>query len=141
MDGAELSPICEYLAYVGQNLGAETVRYVVFLDNSERFLALLPVTSISRNSELNPPEGECRAWELMEWMREKNYKELRQLNGFVATENSASMEWSKSDCLRAMFRGSLEALPVVKDTRLIGIVERTRLVTSIVVDISGRLED
>ncbi len=132
-------PICEYLFYVSQSLGTGAVKYVVFVDRSgdlEHFVGLLPLSSISRDPRL-VPEGNCNARQLLEWVDHRDCDSLDTLDGYVGIEDAADASWSKGQCLQEMRYRGLDALPVTKDRRLIGIVERTRLVEGILADVLG----
>ena len=133
----ELFSLCDYLYFLDNRLATGTVRYIIFVDRSENFVALLPVTSISTHPTLLTSDGQCKAFRLVEWICQRDFEKLAGLNGFVDRENAASMAWTKGDCLRQMFNRNLDALPVIKESRLLGIVERTRLLTSILVDIAA----
>ena len=125
-------------------MGTETIKYMAFFhrhNSGEEFVAFLPIASISTESGLRTTEGECRVYELTDWITQNNFERISQLNGYVARDDAAEMSWSKSECLRELSTKDLEALPLVKNGQLIGIVDRTRLLTSILLDITTSTED
>jgi hypothetical protein len=136
-------PICDYLTYIGRLLAAEVIRYAIFVDASGKFIGMVPLTSITRDKELSP-DGDCKAERLIEWIASqdsKDFNRIRNLKGFVWRDDAANDDWSRRECLETMLQLGVEALPLVRHERIAGIIEKSQIVNSLIVDLTARLED
>ena len=81
---------------------------------------------------------------MLEWIASggiEDLEKIKSLNGFVWSKDAVSIDWSRRQCLEEMVRRGIEAVPVVKHGKIEGIVERSQLVSSLIVDVAARLED
>ncbi|WP_456403406.1 hypothetical protein, partial [Hydrogenimonas sp.] len=61
--------------------------------------------------------------------------------GFIALENAITEKTDKRSALQLMDRLDRDFLPVVDETkRFVGVVKRSRLTASLIVDVANRIE-
>lgn len=132
--------LCDYLKYVKNTFATGQVKYLVLVTGTNQFDSMIPIGSITANSELTTPRGECNATELISWIRDNNVKKLSGLKGYAGIDQAASLRSSKQSCLHAMYEMGLETLPVInRKGEIIGFIERNQLVAEILVDVTKRL--
>jgi hypothetical protein len=134
-------PLCEYLYFLDSRFATATVRYLVVVDSDGAFVAMAPLKSIPEVWDLVTREGECRAGLLVRWIEERDEVNLARLRGFIWASEAAGRDWDTRRCLVEMLNLGVEALPVVQDRWLVGIVESGRLATALVADLANRLEE
>ncbi len=132
-------PICEYVGFLDSLFASASVRYLVVEDASGLFLGMAPLKSIAEVPELLTPDGECRAGVLVDWIENNEILNLGRIPGFVSEPDAARMDWDRRTCLTEMLRRGIEALPVVSQGRLMGIVESTKLTTLLVADLAEHM--
>lgn len=72
---------------------------------------------------------------------ERALKALKGLPGFIPGEYAVTSESNKRSVLQEMEKRNIEVLPVVDSkSRFIGMVERTRLTASLIIDVATKLE-
>lgn len=137
-DLTEFSPLCDYLyELVYKRMAAGTIRYIIFSNKvkEDKFVGMFPISNISRETGLIEPDGGCKTYELIDWVMQENVEKLYRLNGYVGLADAAKTSMSKGDCLRKMYEKNLDAIPLVHEDHLFGIIERTRLLDSVMMDI------
>jgi len=132
LDRPEL--LCEALTTITTGFGWEAIRYLVLVDRAGDFHSMLPLKSIAANEELIGPKGDCNAGILLNWVSEEA-PSLSNLRGFARRKDAVNRGWSRKECLKRMLQLEADALPILEEGGLIGIVERSALVTSIVADL------
>jgi hypothetical protein len=133
-------PLCDYLGFLDERFATAAVRYLVVLDSDRAFVAMVPLKSIPEVRDLVTREGKCKAFVLVHWIEKKDDANLRRLRGFVWASQAVGRDWDTRACLAEMLRREIEALPVIKDRSLVGIVESARLATALVADLAKHLE-
>lgn len=129
-------PICDYIDALTES---PTFRYVVFVDSLDDFKALIPVSSIAANLTTG---GECEAESLINYIQEpkKYHHKIRELPGLVLDYQAASPSWEKRRCLEEMHYEKNDAIPVVEEDKLVGVIEKSYLVASIIIDVSAAIK-
>ena len=81
------------------------------------------------------------AKDFAEWLNTANRKELARLPGFIASKHAVTKETDKDQALRRMEALNMDTLPVVDDNRhFAGIVNRSRLTASLLIDVAENLK-
>ena len=81
------------------------------------------------------------AYDFARWLNEGNRDALRVLPGFVAAEFAVNAATNKQQALTSMESQDVDVLPVVNETgQFKGVVERSKLTASLLVDIAARVE-
>lgn len=74
------------------------------------------------------------------WLNNNDTSSLNRLPGFIPSEDALMQNSSKSEALSAMESKALDMLPVVNQEGLLqGIVERSRLTASLILDVTEQL--
>ncbi len=78
---------------------------------------------------------------LEQWLNAGNQMELRRLPGFISRSDALRKESGKNEALRRMDSLDVQALPVMDaENRLVGMVERSKLTASMLMEISAGIE-
>jgi len=115
------------------------LKYVIIENPDGSFFAMADSRQLS---ELllaeNPP---YRASDLAAWLNESNRDALAQLPGFIAADQAVTKVADKGQTLQKMETYNLDMLPVLDDQqRFAGIVDRSRLVASLLIDVTANLQ-
>ena len=86
----------------------------------------------------NPP---YTSKEFAEWLNLSDKSSLKKLPGFISSESAVSETTDKSQALQLMESLNADNLPVInKDKRFAGIVNRSRLTASLIIDVAKQLK-
>jgi len=81
------------------------------------------------------------AGDFAKWLNEADKKELARLPGFITSNHAVTKEKDKGQTLRKMEDLNVDTLPVVDNRRhFAGIVNRSRLTASLLIDVAKNLE-
>jgi hypothetical protein len=82
-----------------------------------------------------------RADDFAEWLNRGDKSALAQLPGFLPAENALNKETDKGQALQQMEALNIDKLPVVDEKKsFAGIVDRSRLTASLLLDVAKNLE-
>lgn len=128
--------VVEYLRALTQQGG---LRYIV-LNNSDG--SLFGMADAQQTAAILQAEsGPFSAVTLANWLNSGDRGQLQNLPGFVSPANALRENSDKREALQRMNALDAGTLPVVDDKgRLVGIVDRSKLTASILIDIAQRLE-
>ncbi|MFC1712173.1 CBS domain-containing protein [Candidatus Poribacteria bacterium] len=92
--------------------------------------------------EHNAPQANYSPFKLAGWLRESNTKALADnLPGYISAEDAIKEDTDKQTALAQMEKLDVEVLPVVDgDGKFAGVVERSRLVSSLIIDVAGKMK-
>lgn len=114
-----------------------SLQYCLINQPDGRFFGIADAQRIAVLVRLGDLPGERFA----EWLKNSNEAALSDLPGFVPAASAIDPDTDKQTALRAMDRLGLEKLPVMDAAgKFVGLVDRSRLTSSILVDITSRLE-
>ena len=118
--------------------------YVVIIKPDSRFFGLFDARQLS--DLLRNPDHRIRGEELpsfgrfAEWLTLSKIAKIEALPGFVGKSHAVKKTMNKHDALQHMEKLDVQTLPVVNDDgHLAGILERSKLSASILIDIAERL--
>ena len=119
--------------------------YVVVIDSGGRLFGLFDARQLFKL--LRDPPRQSRKEEfpdfdqLAEWIASSKISKIESLPGFVGKPHALKKTTNKHDALQRMEKLDVQTLPVVDDEdRLVGILERSKLSASILIEISNQLE-
>jgi hypothetical protein len=122
--------------YVDRLTQAGALRYLVFTREDGSFFGLVDAKRLAgmlRGRRLHSND-------LARWLAQSDEEPLAQLPGFISAANALSVQSDKRTALQAMENLATDQLPVVDEAgRLTGIVDRSRLSSSMLVDIAAQL--
>lgn len=128
--------IQEYLA----RLTAQPyLKYIVIQNSDGTFFGMADARQLS--AMLSNPYGPVKADELARWLINSNRASFSKLPGFVAMEHAAKTTADKSEVLQSMEQLNVDVLPAVNEQNIyVGIVNRARLIASLILDVSKELK-
>ena len=81
------------------------------------------------------------ARDFAEWLNVANREALARLPGFIASQHAVTEKADKGQALRKMEALNVDTLPVVDNkSHFAGIVNRSRLTASLLIDVAKNLE-
>lgn len=111
------------------------LKYVVIQNEDGSFFAMADARQLA--AMLTADNAPFRAEQLANWLNRGSRDALRQLPGFVSAENAVRVTDDKRHVLQVMERLNVDTLPVVTDqNRYSGIVNRSRLIASLILDVA-----
>lgn len=130
--------ICDYLDALSK---AASFKYVIFTMLSNEFIGMIPAKAIMEAPEFMSSDDKCGVIDLIDWVVNRKFDEINKLQGFIWKEESASPDWKKDHCLKVFQRKNADVLPVVMNNSLIGVIEKSKIISSLVLDIINSLEN
>ncbi|MFH7319969.1 hypothetical protein ACHHRT_05060 [Desulfurivibrio sp. D14AmB] len=114
-------------------------KYLIIEHPDGRFFGIVDaraLTELLQNS--NAP---YRADDLARWLNQTDTKKLAQLPGFVAANDAIPTGTDKFQALQRMETLGVERLPAVDEVqRFVGMIERSRLTASLLIDVTKSLQ-
>ncbi|MBV6465315.1 MAG: hypothetical protein PGMFKBFP_00591 [Anaerolineales bacterium] len=115
------------------------LRYVIMEDKDGAFFAMANARELTALlMSTNPP---YTSKELAEWLNASDKSSLKKLPGFMSSESAVDETTDKSQALQLMESLNVDNLPAIsKDKRFAGIVNRSRLTASLIIDVAKQLK-
>lgn len=114
------------------------LRYIVIENQDGTFFAMAGARDLTEL--LLSPNPPYRAIDFAQWLNDSNKLLLKRLPGFISVENAVNETTDKSQALQLMESLNVDTLPVInKDKRFVGIVSRSRLTASLIIDVAKEL--
>lgn len=114
------------------------LKYIVIENADGTFFAMADAREI--NAMLLSPNPPFRATSIAHWLNESDKTALRKLPGFIGADDAMLAVADKRAALQKMEQLNIDTLPVMTpDHRYAGIVTRSRLVASLIIDVSNEL--
>ena len=85
--------------------------------------------------------GRCDAWDFVDWVSDEKIELLKGIPGAVSRELAVAFSSTKLEALDKMNQSGTQILPVVDKDALVGIVERSTLVSSMVADVTRQVSN
>ena len=81
------------------------------------------------------------AKDFAKWLNDANTTALTKLPGFISVEDAITENTDKDRALRKMEKLNVDTLPVIDEAkRFVGIVDRSRLIASLLIDVVASLK-
>lgn len=114
------------------------LRYIVIENPDRTFLAMADARALS--GLLTSERPPYTADDFARWLNASDRSSLKRLPGFIAAEQAVTKTTDKSQALQRMESLNVDTLPVVdNDKRYAGIVNRSRLTASLILDMANEL--
>lgn len=124
-------------------------KYVVINKLNGNFFGLADARGLSSIFSTNQSEDdplfptskpEYSAEDFANWLNDSRVDQIVRLPGFIGYENAINKNSDKQTALEQMEKLNVEILPVIDETdRFIGIVERSRLASSLIIEVANKL--
>ena len=125
--------------YLRRLTASPFLKYVVIQNTDGTFFGLLDAREL--NAFLNVHTHGLDARKFAKWLNRSDRVALSNLPGFIAQENAINEETDKRSALQMMDRLDRDFLPVVdKLKRFVGVVKRSRLTASLIVDVANKIK-
>ena len=123
--------------YLRQLSGLPFFKYVVINQSDGKLVGLADAREL--NSVFSA--GGVRYDDFARWINESDTASLANLPGFVSAKNAIEEDTDKQTALERMETLNSEALPVVnKEEKFVGTVDRSRLVSSLILEVARKVE-
>jgi hypothetical protein len=128
--------IHEYLA----RLTAQPyLKYIIIENGDGTFFGMADARQLF--AMLSNPYGQVKADEFARWLINSNRASFTKLPGFIAAGHAVKPSADKSQTLQLMEQLNVDILPVINDQgQYLGIVNRARLVASLILDVAKDLK-
>lgn len=114
------------------------LKYIVIENPDGTFFAMADARELS--AMLISPNPPLPATDLAKWLNESDRTALRKLPGFIGADDAMFTTADKRAALQKMEQMNIDTLPVMTpERRYAGIVTRSRLVASLIIDVSNEL--
>jgi CBS domain-containing protein len=115
------------------------LRYVIIENRDKTFFAMADARGLADLlSSTNPPDP---ADQFANWLNSSDKESLKRLPGYISSESAVTETTDKDQALRVMESANIDTLPVVdNDKRFVGIVNRSRLTASLILDVAQQLK-
>jgi len=115
------------------------LKYLIIVNPDGSFFALADARELTGLFQVERPP--YTATDFANWLNKSNRSALAQLPGFISSQHAVTKETDKGQVLREMEALNVDTLPVVDDRkRFSGIVNRSRLTASLLIDVSENLK-
>ena len=120
-------------------------RYFVLLEPSgERFFGIMDarkLVSLVEQKSVGPRLPQALSWQRVRDMIKRDPKAFFKLPGFIRADQALPFNATKREALERLEETDFDWLPVVDEAgRFAGIVERSRLTASLILDVASQLE-
>jgi CBS domain protein len=117
------------------------LRYIIIQNPDGTFFAMADARALADQltSLSSPPP--FTADDLANWLNSADKTSLKRLPGFIGSESAVSDTTDKAQALQRMESLNVDTLPVVdKGKRFVGIVNRSRLTASLILEVANDLK-
>lgn len=118
------------------------LKYIIIENPDGTFFGMANARELASIFESH--EGQAplyNAQDFADWLNRTNKEALSQLPGFLSSQSALSKEADKGQALQKMEELNIETLPVLdQGKRFIGIVDRSRLTASLLIDVTKNLD-
>jgi len=128
----------EYL----RRLSSSTVKYIVFESAGHEFIAMITLYDLNNQllDDVSQTSNKIRAF--TDFLTTNNINALKSLRGILTYENSANETTLKKEALKKMQVANSSFIPVTDNNRkLLGIIEDSKLTSSLLLDISNSINE
>jgi len=114
------------------------LKYVIINNNDGTFFGMYEADQLV--NYLEAERSDVRYSEFETFLNQSNGDGLMELPGFISADRAVNNEVDRSNALTEMESNNLNFLPVVdEENKLQGIVERSRLTASLILDVTRQL--
>ncbi len=115
------------------------LRYIVIENPDGTFFGLADARQLA--TLVRSPARPFSVNQLADWLNTGEAEPLERLPGFVSSQQALTQDADRRKALELMNSLDVQVLPVVNESgRFVGIVDRSKLTASMLIDIAARLE-
>ncbi|MDQ7053382.1 MAG: hypothetical protein Q9P14_10975 [candidate division KSB1 bacterium] len=115
------------------------LRYIVIENPDGTFFGLADARQLA--TLVRSPARPFSVYQLADWLNAGEAEPLERLPGFVSSQQALTQKADRRKALEIMNALDVQVLPVVNESRrFVGIVDRSKLTASMLIDIAARLE-
>lgn len=115
------------------------LRYIVIENSDGSFFGMTDARQIA--AIIRGPRGSSFAREFADWLNSSNKAKIGELPGFISSKDALKKDADRFRALQIMESLDVHTLPVINDAgKFVGIVDRSNLTASMLIDISQRLQ-
>ncbi len=127
------------LEYLVRLTAQPYLKYIIIENDDGTFFGMADARQLY--AMLSNPYGLVKPDELSRWLANSNRTSFNKLPGFIAAEHAVKPIADKSQTLQLMEQLNVDILPVVNEQKMyVGIVNRARLVASLILDVAKNLK-
>ncbi|MCP4365292.1 MAG: CBS domain-containing protein [Planctomycetes bacterium] len=121
--------------YLDELLKLPFFKYIVINGGDKKLVGIVSARELA--SKMEASDSGYTPDNIARWLNSSDVKELERLPGFVSKSEAIHHDTKKLDALESMESLNIETLPVVdKEGRFVGIVDRSRLATSLIIEVA-----
>jgi len=114
-------------------------KYVIIVDSGGKFFGMADAREL--NSIFLAPEADFRSDDFAQWLNRADIAFLSRLPRFVSANDAIREDTGKQTALERMEALNVETLPVTDEKgKFAGVVDRSRLTASLIIDVSSKLK-
>jgi hypothetical protein len=115
------------------------LKYLIFENPDRTFFGMASARELSALFQTQRPPFTAK--DFAGWLNSGNKAALTRLPGFIGRQNALNQQTDKRQALQTMESVNMDTLPVVQEeARFAGIVNRSRLTASLLIDLANNLE-
>lgn len=112
-------------------------KHIIINQNDEKFFGLLNAREVKSIFSVDERRYEDFAY----WINHSNRDSLLKLEGFVSVNEAIRKDTDKQTALERMETLNIETLPVISEEGIfVGVVERSRLTSSLIIDVAKKVK-
>ena len=116
------------------------LNYLIFENPDGTFFGMADARGLTALFETQRPPFTAK--DFAEWLNRGNREALSRLPGFIGSQDALNKQTDKRRALQKMEALNMDTLPVVQEkSRFAGIVNRSRLTASLLIDVANNLEN
>jgi len=124
--------------YLVQLTKAPYLKYLLIENPDGSFFGSASARDVAATLQSQPPP--YTANDLAKWLNDGDKAALQRLSGFIGADAALTKQTDKAQALERMEASNVDTLPVVNEQkRFVGIVDRSRLSASLLIDVSKSL--
>ncbi len=116
-------------------------KYLIINNEDGTFFAMADARTLTALLRSDQRSLQYNLGDVADWLNDSNRGDLERLPGFLSAEFASHKGDEKKDVLQRMEELGVEKLPVVDDEgRFVGMVDRSRLSTSLIVEVAAKVK-
>lgn len=129
--------VTEYLRL----LSTSTVKYIVFENKERQFIGLITLTELNNQIFNQTDNNHFTTTDLVKWLANEEVDKVKTIKGLLSVSDAITTTTAKQKALEQMEKLNSEVLPVLDSSRMLqGVVERSRLATSLLLEVSNSID-
>ncbi len=115
------------------------LKYIIIENPDGTFFAMADARELIELFQAERPPYTAR--DFAKWLNKADKTALSKLPGFISAKDAVTKDTDKGQALRKMEELNLDTLPVIDEAkRFVGIVNRSRLTASLLIDVAASLK-